>query len=67
MFKTQPDDLINSSREQLQRGNKHIVVGGLTKREYFAIMILAGYQNSSTEIAVDLADKLIEKLNEKKG
>lgn len=52
--------------------NKPILVGGLTKREYFAAMALSGFTsqpykpgrfNSAATDAVILADALIEALN----
>jgi len=51
-----------------------IVLGGFTKREYFAIQILAGlaansqtmdFQENPEAVAVEMADKLIQELNEK--
>ena len=58
-MKTNPDDLINDN------------LNGLTKREYFAIMIaqnlMRNYGNSYiAKDAIGFADLLIQKLNEGK-
>lgn len=66
MFKTQPNDLVHDSRNAQVTEGVTKVTGGLTKREYFAIMIMSGFQLGISEVAVELADQLIDELNKKR-
>lgn len=73
-MKTNPDDLINQPKkysESIKRDGLECFSGGLTKREYFAALILQGikastpgcFQQDCSQFAVEQADSLIEQLN----
>lgn len=74
-MKTNPNDLLNAQLEWGPHPDRDKTVytgGGLTKREYFAIMSLQGLASdpnlrgpieSFTKVAVEYADSLIEELN----
>lgn len=78
MSKTKANDNVTALLIQRKPGEDsyhHHTVDGLTKREYFAAAALTGmFANSSydqtvendVEVAVNAADQLIIKLNEKK-
>jgi hypothetical protein len=67
---TKPDDLVNS----VYRGESDGIYPGLTKREYFSVIILQGIMSSDkygptsdsyvATRAIKAADALIEQLNE---
>lgn len=78
-MKTKANDSINLVRESVYQGDgiyqNHIICQGLTKREYFAAMMMqAMLSNSSVSVnesnsilarsAIQKADALIEHLNE---
>lgn len=80
-MKTNPNEGINPERNLIPKsktGLGHVVeygmtnIGGLTKREYFSVLILQGLASNSTrdysmvefaESAVNQADELIKALN----
>lgn len=62
-FTTKPNDLVHDSRNsQLNKGHT-VTSGGLTKREYFSVLLYTSTKMFSIEQAVEAADQLIKELN----